>query len=523
MENNEVKKKKKSSGEFKAKVKIFFTKLKHRLSLYKMSNLMDEIYLLGYEISGKNIMFVLLMVAFMCFIVGYLLRLRVEYILLLLLLFLLCVPVMLIAKFRHDFQMKRFNDIVGYMEQMIYAFHKNGKIRSSLIDVHKVSKGTIKQFIGEMIYVIDFDMTTPNIYEKAFAILQNEYDCTRLKILHEYLLNVEKNGGRVQTTLNIMLEDIREWSERVLTYQSDRKNVQGKTLISICCAMMSCGIMVNLIPAEYSAQIIAGPIYQIGTVVCLMLNIAVYVFSSTQVSVSYLDNEMDKNKANDIKKQTEFHANWHKKNHFKTGIIKALMLLPLMIGAAYFKMYPLVVGIGVSMVFLLIHDFLRKNAYLKNVTNEIKKVFPIWLRNLILYLDTNNVHVAIRNSYETCPAILKEEVGNFIDNLSNDPVSMRPYLNFLSTYNAPELKLAIHYLYSIATFGSVEMATQLDYLVKQNSKLEITEERIRNEDSLTGFALMILIPMLIAVLKLMLDLVLFLGVFMGNLHSYGVM
>ena len=100
---------------------------------------------------------------------------------------------------------------------------------------------------------------------------------------------------------------------------------------------------------------------------------------------------------------------------------------------------------------------------------------------------------------------------------------MRPYLNFLSTYNAPELKLAIHYLYSLATFGSEEMTTQLDYLVKQNSKLEITEERIRNEDSLTGFALMILIPMLIAVLKLMLDLLLFIGVFMGNLQQYGIM
>lgn len=515
--------KKKSDSEFKDKLKIFLLKIKHRLSLYKMSNLMDEIYLLGYEISGKNIAFVLMTMAFMCFIVGYLLKLRAEYILVLILLILLCVPIMVIAKFRHDFQMKRFNDIVAYMEQMIYAFHKNGKIRSSLIDVHKVSKGTIKQFIGEMLYVIDFDMTTPNIYEKAFAIMQNEYDCTRLKILHDYLLNVERNGGRTSTTLNIMLEDIRDWSERVLTYQSDRKNIQGKTLISICCAMMSCGIMVNLIPAEYSTKIIDSHMYQICTIIVLMLNVIVYVFSSSQVSVSYLDNEMDKKKTDNIKRQTEFLANWHKKNHLKVGIIKALILSPLLGLGLYLKMFPLVIGIGVSMLFLMVNDFIKKNNYLKNVTNEIKKVFPIWLRNLILYLDTDNVHVAVRNSYESCPAILKEEVGNFIDAISADPVSMRPYLNFLSAYNAPELKLAIHYLYSLATFGSEEMTTQLDYLVKQNSKLEITEERIRNEDSLTGFALMILIPMLIAVLKLMLDLLLFIGVFMGNLQQYGIM
>lgn len=511
-----------NKSDFKLRCRVLWNKFKQRVRIYKLSNLLDEIYLLGYEISGKNIAFVLMTIAFLCFLVGYLLKLKMQYILVLVLLILFCTPIMVIAKFKHDFQMKRFNDIVGYMEQMIYAFHKNGKIRSSLVDVHEISKGTIKQFIGEMLYIIDFDMTTSNVYEKAFAILQNEYDCTRLRVLHDYLRNVENNGGRTDTTLNIMLEDIRDWAERVLTYQSDRKNVQSKTLISICCAMLSCGIMVNLIPQEYSVQIIDNMVYQIGTVICLMLNVIVYVFSSSQVSVSYLDNEMDKKKEDNIKKQAAFLANWHKKNHMKTGLIKALILSPLLVIGIYFKMFGLVIGVGIGMIFVLINDYIKKNNYLRNVTDEIKKVFPIWLRNLILYLDTDNVHVAIRNSYESCPYILRDEVENFLDALSEDPVSMRPYLNFLATYNVPELKLAIHYLYAIATFGSEEMGKQLDYLVKQNSKLEITEERIRNEDSLSGFALMILIPMLIAVLKLMLDLLIFLGVFMGNLTSYGV-
>lgn len=507
-----------NSNDFKAKFKVSIVKLKHKLSIYKMSNLMDEISLLGYEISGKNIAFVLLLISFLCFIVGYLLRLKMQYILILLLLFLICVPGMLIAKFRHDFQMKRFNDIVSYMEQMIYAFHKNGKIRSSLVDVHEVSKGTIKQFIGEMLYIIDYDMTTPNIYEKAFAILQNEYDCTRLKILHDYLLNVERNGGNTEVTLDVMLEDIRLWSERIITYQSDRKNIQSKTLISICCALLSCGIMINLMPSDFTVQIIENSIYQIGTVTILMLNILVFVIASSRVSVSYLDNELDKKLTSDLKKQLQYLADWHKVNHFKTSIIKALLLTPLLGIAIYFKYYWAVIGVAAFMIMFLTHDFMYKNTCLRNVTKEIKKVFPIWLRNLILYLETDNVHVAIKNSYDTCPPVLKPELENFLDALANDPVTMRPYLNFLATYQVPELKLAVHYLYSVATFGTGESTHQLDYLIKQNSKLEITEEKIRNDDSLTGFSLMILLPMLIAVFKLMLDLILFLSLFMGQMQ-----
>ena len=80
----------------------------------------------------------------------------------------------------------------------------------------------------------------------------------------------------------------------------------------------------------------------------------------------------------------------------------------------------------------------------------------------------------------------------------------------MKQYDVPELKLAINYLYSISQFGSEDMLTQLNYLVKQNSKLTVTEERLRNEDSLAGFSMLMLVPMLLAVFKLLIDLVLFL-------------
>lgn len=496
-------------------------KLNKFFSQFRLSNLIAEIKLLGFEISGKNILFVMFAFLFSGFIAGFLLHLRPQYVAVLLVSFFLCIPSMIIMKFRHDYEVRRFNDIVNYMEQLIYAFHKSGKIYSSLVDVYEVSTGRIKQIVQNMLDILDTDMTTSHLYEKAFALMQNEYDCTRLKILHDYILSIEMHGGESAASLNILLDDIREWSERVLLYQTERKSVQGKTMISIFCALLSCGIMINLIPNEYVEQIITQTMYQVGTLVILVLNVLVYCVSSNRVCMSYLDNELDRKHADKLNSQVKYLANYHKKNHVKISIIKCLILAPALAACIYFNIYWGVTFLGCMMFVLLTHDALYKNTCLQTVTREIKKTFPIWLRNLVLYLQTDNVHVAVRNSFDNCPKLLRKEVENFLDAIEKDPVSMKPYVNFLGQYPVQELKLAVHYLYSLATFGSGDMLAQLDYLIKQNSKLEIAEEKIRNEDSLAGFTLIILIPMLLAVCKLLIDLVLFLQIFMGYLSVSG--
>lgn len=499
------------------------SKLKKFFSMFSISNLKGEVKTLGYEITTKNIMILLFALIFAGFISSFLLKLEWRFVLLLIVFFIMCLPSLVITKFKHDFEKRRFNDIVSYMEQLIYAFHKSGKIRSALQDVYEVSTGHIKYLVKRMLDIIDNDMTTSKLYEKAFALIYSEYNCTRLKTLQDYLLTVENNGGKAAVSLNILLEDIRAWSERVLTYQADRKSIQTKTAVSIFCAMFSCGIMINLIPADYSSQIVASNVYQVATCVILMLNVLIYIIAANKVCMSYLDNELNRGKAVIVKSQIQYLADWANKNHFKTSIIKCALCVPVLALCLYYKFNYLVLPVAIVMIFMLIHDFMYKAACVKSVTREIKKLFPVWLRNLVLYLQVDNVHVAIRNSYENCPDLLKPEVASLISNLEKDPVTMKPYNRFLKAYSVPELELAVHYLYSIATFGSDDMLAQLDYLIQQNNKLEIVEENIRNEDSIASFSLIILAPMLLAVAKLMVDLVMFLGIFMGYLSSAGGM
>lgn len=496
----------------KERVKWFF-------GLFKLDNLIYEIKRLGYSISSKLILFVLFILIVISFIAGYLLRMEVRFLVFLFICLFMCLPNVILAKYRHLREVDRFNEVVGYMEKLIYAFHKNGKIRESLIDVLQVSDKTVKARVTRMIEIIDCDMSTSKLYQKAFAVMQKEYDCTRLKILHDYLLAVEENGGNSGLSLNILLEDIRSWSERVLSYQADRKNVQVKAVISILCSLLTCGIMVNMVPDNFSGQMIHNSLYQWGTFVVLLLNIGIFLLSNNKISMSYLDNELDRKYSSSIRRQARYLANYANVNHLKATLIKLFMLAPLL-GISLYKKFTVSASMVMFiMLYIALHDMLYRNLCVKNLTREVKKCFPIWLRALLLHLQTDNVHVAIMKSYDHCPEMLKPELESFIRDLENDPVTMQPYLNFLSEYPVPDLKLAVHYLYSVAMFGSEDVLTQLDYIIKQNSRLEVTEEKLRNDDSLAGFSTIILAPMLLAVLKLIIDLMLFLQAFMGFLSG----
>ena len=499
----------------------FVNGIKRFISLYNINIFIEELQNIGYQ-AGRNVLiFVLMVVGFLAFICYMLLKIDVQYLVVLAILMIACAPYAVLMIFTSRYQAQRFAEIVGYMEQLIYAFHKTGKIRNSLLDIYEVSTGNIKRTVKQMLEVIDNDKSTSKLYDKAFGIIQARYNCTRLRIIHEYLINVEMNGGDASTSLKILIEDLRSWAERVTTYQADRRNVRIKSAISILCAMLSCGIMINMVPVEYRDQIVVQRIYQIGTLMILALNVFVYMASCSALSNSYLDNEIDTKQNTRTEIMYRYLANWHKKNHVKSSIIKGILALPLLGFAIYTGMTPLILISGVIMFFLVTHDYSYKQRCLKRVTKDIKKAFPVWLRSLVLHLQTDNVHVAIRDSYNNCPAVLKPKLENFLVDLTNDPITMKPYNNFLDVYDVPELKLATHYLYSIATFGSEDALAQLDYLIEQNGKLEIEEEKIRNEDSISMFSLIVLIPMLLAVVKLMIDLILFLNIFMGYLSVSG--
>ena len=126
----------------------------------------------------------------------------------------------------------KFHDVVLYMEQMIYSFKKQPKIRMALSDAQKVCSNHMKEMIEEVILNIDSKMTE-NIYEEALEVLKSEYDCKRLWSLHEFIIKIEKHGGDYENYIDILLEDIKEWGDRVSLYIKSVDRIKRNVLISI--------------------------------------------------------------------------------------------------------------------------------------------------------------------------------------------------------------------------------------------------------------------------------------------------
>lgn len=501
-------------------MKRFFKRVVYRVNsflyYFKPANLAREAAKLGKSFSLRNLIIAGLTAIGAVVLVGYLLRVSYEGLIFLGMLTLAVTPFTWLHQAAYAYQISRFNDVVNYMEQMIYSFHKNNKVLSSLEDVYTVAKGNMRDIIAKMIEIIQKDNSGDNVYIKAFDYMSRHYNCYRLVTLHQYLVDIESNGGKSDRSLNILLEDIREWAERINAAQTQRKNARMNIILSVIGAIGCCAFMVLMLPEDMLSVMTDSPLYQIMTTGVCAACILIVMYATKRIGMSYLDNEVDMDSTKAAIKATEFIAEYEHKDHVKPGIIKACITLPAVVLCVWFDEYEILFVLIAVAFYLIFKDTWKKNSCVKDVQREVVKMFPVWIRSLILYLQTDNVRVALKRSLEFCPDILKAEVRTLLEHLSEDPNSTKPYEAFLSVYDLPNMKLAVNYIYSISQFGTADMFTQLDYLVKQNARLTAEEEKIRQEDSLALFQAMTFIPMILGSFKLIVDLLLYVSHFLGT-------
>lgn len=496
----------------------FKTRLKNFFRMFKYSNIKEEAKRLGGNITMYNFIVTMFVVGIIAFIITYLLKLQLAYCVVVIAFFVLCTPSMIIASLKYSYERLRFDSVVSYLEQMIYNFRKSEKILTSLEDTKELLTGGIVSTIKKVINYINVGIVQSkdkSLYEEAFSLFEKDYNCTRIKQLHNFLVEVEQNGGEYKEALGILLQDIREWSQRVLEYQQNRRNIRAKVTISIVLAIGTCGAMLNLIPQEFIETMISQPVYHVVTTFVLLLCVTLFVMANNRLGGSYFDLEVEVEAEHYAMKHYAYLENYVTRKKVKPIIIKVLLVVPLVAVELYLNIPYLVVGTVGLAVLLLVQPIFKHNAAKKYIMKEIQRTFPDWIRGLIIHLQTNNVHVALKNSLPTAPAVLKPEIESLLVRIEEQPNSIEPYTHFLENYDLPELKSAVHFLYALSEFGTNDMLAQLNYLVEQNSELQKNAERIQNEDALAGMSIMILAPMLISVIKLMLDMVLLLGAFMN--------
>ena len=395
----------------------------------------------------------------------------------------LLMPMLYKEEKKKSYYKKKFEDLISYMEQMCYSFKKSGKIRPSLIDAQKISDGEMKEIIEEVIVNIDSKMND-DIYEQALKILEEEYYCKRLISLHEFIIKIEKQGGEFEEYINIILSDIKEWSDRTELFRRDIDRIRRNVLISIGATLLTCGFMAYLIPKEYSFT--GNIVYQISSMIIILIMLVIYIFVYKKLNIDWLKEES--------------------------------FLNPEMVD----KYYDLIMKSQNEKIKFM--DKLSINKVKKRMRREISKVFPDWLRQVALNLQQQTVQSSIENSYDDAPYILKRPIRHLLIDFEEYPIGIEPYDNFLQELDMPEIQSSLKMFYCINELSKEETYKQTNAIIDRNNKMLKQAEEMKNKDRIGLAGTLSAGPMMVGVVKIIIDMVLMILVFtsaLGNVMNGG--
>ena len=395
----------------------------------------------------------------------------------------LLMPMLYKEEKKKSYYKKKFEDLISYMEQMCYSFKKSGKIRPSLIDAQKISDGEMKEIIEEVIVNIDSKMNE-DIYEQSLKILEEEYYCKRLISLHEFIIKIEKQGGEFEEYINIILSDIKEWSDRTELFRRDIDRIRRNVLISIGATLLTCGFMAYLIPKEYSFT--GNIVYQISSMIIILIMLVIYIFVYKKLNIDWLKEES--------------------------------FLNPEMVD----KYYDLIMKSQNEKIKFM--DKLSINKVKKRMRREISKVFPDWLRQVALNLQQQTVQSSIENSYDDAPYILKRPIRHLLIDFEEYPIGIEPYDNFLHELNMPEIQSSLKMFYCINELSKEETYKQTNAIIDRNNKMLKQAEEMKNKDRIGLAGTLSAGPMMVGVVKIIIDMVLMILVFtsaLGNVMNGG--
>ena len=347
----------------------------------------------------------------------------------------------------------------------------------------KISDGEMKERIEEVIVNIDSKMNE-DIYEQALKILEEEYYCKRLISLHEFIIKIEKQGGEFEEYINIILSDIKEWSDRTELFRRDIDRIRRNVLISIGATLLTCGFMAYLIPKEYSFT--GNIVYQISSMIIILIMLVIYIFVYKKLNIDWLKEES--------------------------------FLNPEMVD----KYYDLIMKSQNEKIKFM--DKLSINKVKKRMRREISKVFPDWLRQVALNLQQQTVQSSIENSYDDAPYILKRPIRHLLIDFEEYPIGIEPYDNFLQELDMPEIQSSLKMFYCINELSKEETYKQTNAIIDRNNKMLKQAEEMKNKDRIGLAGTLSAGPMMVGVVKIIIDMVLMILVFtsaLGNVMNGG--
>ena len=510
---------KKLKNKTPKKKKITLKQVNEYLKLLSFKNLNYKIQDYGFNYSfGKYMSAVFIMLTAIV-LSTYLFKLSSNSVVVLSIVSVLLLPFIILSQIHFLYNNFRFEQINTYMQEMITVFKTKPKIRYSLIETSKLFDRGIKKNIDEAILYIDAgDESGAEKYKKALSIIEKKYPCSRIHSLHNLMCTVEgQNSVNYQKAIDDLYDDIQAWVARTYNYQFELKNTKGQFNIILLMTIGVAAVMVNVMP-ENMVGFTTTPLYQATTTLMLGLFLGMYGFVQSKLNGQWLVNDMD-DEDERILKSLYYIENYDEKKAKKKSMMIAAALSFFPLFGVIIKSQKLMTFGFVACIVGFFWNTLQYKTHFKNVEKEIKKSFPTWLRDISLSMHNLVVTNAIRQSYVNAPTVIKYYLNDFLKELEADPVSIRPYNNFLKKFYINDINSAMKSLYSIKQQELSESSKQVSDLIVKNQKMMETSERIRNENQIAGINMIGALPMVIAALKMIIDMFLLITTFMSSIQT----
>lgn len=425
--------------------------------------LWDELKRYGYVFSVKRGILMYGMVVAFAIVCGKFFRLDHMY------LFLLCLwcaclfPFFLRNLYRNRYGQRQFVEINSYMEQFLYSFQKSGKILVTLKDVEKLfANGVMHTRIQEAIAYIEDTYDEDYVEKRALAMIEREYPIHHVAMIHRFALQVEEKGGEYGEAIRLMLDARRMWADRSYELLKEKKRKRTQILISVLVSLLLCSVFVY-VAERVSLSITGFAVVKVVTLLTLVLDLWIFYVADRKLSMESMDETYDEK---ELLRQYEKVKRSEEKKHAELGTRIAK----------------------------------------KNVSRALQKMFPQWLLEVSLLLQSENVQVAIMESYDEAPVLMKPALRELIQKLQLRPTDMEPYLEFLQEYALPEVQSSMKMLYALSEGTGGNANNQISDIIRRNQLLLDQAQKMKNEDALGGLYALFLAPQLTGGAKMLVDM-----------------
>lgn len=425
--------------------------------------LWDELKRYGYVFSVKRGILMYGMVVAFALLCGKFFRLERMYLLILCLWCACLFPFFLRNLYRNRYGQRQFVEINSYMEQFLYSFQKSGKILVTLKDVEKLfANGVMHTRIQEAIAYIEDTYDEDYVEKRALAMIEREYPIHHVAMIHRFALQVEEKGGEYGEAIRLMLDARRMWADRSYELLKEKKRKRTQILISVLVSLLLCSVFVY-VAERVSLSITGFAVVKVVTLLTLLLDLWILYVADRKLSMESMDETYDEK---ELLRQYEKVKRSEEKKHAELGTRIAK----------------------------------------KNVSRALQKMFPQWLLEVSLLLQSENVQVAIMESYDEAPVLMKPALRELIQKLQLRPTDMEPYLEFLQEYALPEVQSSMKMLYALSEGTGGNANNQISDIIRRNQLLLDQAQKMKNEDALGGLYALFLAPQLTGGAKMLVDM-----------------